>query len=179
MSTAFILSCQENAAVFCSAVLLIDEKFHYFKNIQKIQYSLRLSLCFYHFTSSKGTTFLRRVLKTGWSSLESSITFSSLCSRAFRVKSNESGFTRISGRELCCFSLPFTRHTRSSQRKGFRGLLHMQSSASAPCFFLLQPACAVLTHVRKAMCLITLKDYLDSCTVHSAQKYEIAFNDAI
>lgn len=111
-------------------VLLIDEKLLFIlKNIQKIQYSVRLALCFYLFTSSKGTTFLRRVLKTGRSSLESSITLSSLCSRAFRVKSNESGFTRISGRELCCFSLPFTRHTGSSQRKGFRELLHMQSSA--------------------------------------------------
>lgn len=50
----------------CCCVLLvlpIDKKFHYFKIMQKIHYSVRLSLCFYHFTSSKGTTFLRRVLK--------------------------------------------------------------------------------------------------------------------
>lgn len=35
----------------------------------------------------------------------------------------------------------------------------------------------MLTHVRQAMCLITLKDYLVSCTVRSNQKYKIAFNN--
>lgn len=132
----------------CCCVLLvlpIDEKFHYFKSIQKIRY--RLALSFYHFTSSKGTTFLRRLLKPVGLVWNLRLLSPASAAGAFRVKSNESGFTRISGRRIMLLLSAFHTTYQELTEKGIQMSSSTCGPAPAPCFCLLSPACAVLTQV--------------------------------